>query len=244
MIHRFSEKSPNRNSRKIPATVVAISLVSFLSLAASNWSTPSLAQTELPDPGGLPARREGGGTRGCNTWGLTALVPSSNLGKTLAEYPTFFVYIPANTAQAAEIGLEDENGRRLYSTTLEQKLQPGVFSFTIPTGSDNLPLKLGKNYKWYIELFCDESPGGFVEGWVRRVEPNDSLESELKQASKRDRIRIYTREGMWYDALKILVELRQATPDDITVIGDWETLLKELELEHLAQEIFSSPSGS
>lgn len=244
MIHPIFQKSTHRNGRTVLTSFVAISLLSLLSISITNGSTRAIAQSVLPDPGGLPARREGAGTRGCSTKGLTALVPTSNLGKTLAEYPTFFVYIPENTAQAAEIGLEDENGRQLYYTTIEKRLESGFFTFTMPTNAESLPLELGKNYKWYFQLLCGEEPGGFVEGWVRRVAPNNSLENELIQASQRDRIRIYAREGMWYDAIKILAELRQATPEDLTVIADWKTLLKELELEHLARELLSLPSDS
>ncbi len=134
---------------------------------------------------------------------MTALVPSINLGKTISKDPTFFVYIPPNRAQGAEIGLMDSEGNQIYSTIIEQNVDSGVVGFNLP----DLPtLEMGKNYQWYFQFICNDDLGAFVEGWVQRVELSDRLQSQLQQADSRQRAEIYQQEDLWYEALKTLAD--------------------------------------
>jgi len=145
------------------------------------WPTLSLAESGLPAVDGLPTRREGGGARSICVGGvqqMTALVPifperCINLGKTISKYPTFFVYIPPNRAQGAEIGLMDSDGNQIYSTIIEQNIDSGVVGFN---------LEMNKNYQWYFQFICNDDLGAFVEGWVQRVELSDRLQSQLQQS--------------------------------------------------------------
>jgi len=227
-------KNLTSNGRKTAA--IAVGLASTVTWLTIGWPTLSLAESGLPAVDGLPARREGGGTRSICVSGaqqMTALVPISNLGKTISKDPTFFVYIPPNMAQGAEIGLTDEEGNQIYSTTIEQNLDSGVVGFNLP----DLPtLEMGKNYQWYFQFICEDDLGAFVEGWVQRVEVSDRLIHQLQQADSRQRAEIYLQEGLWYEALKTLAELRRLHPDDSTLEAQWEQLLARVKLEHLAQQ--------
>ncbi|MGK7900832.1 MAG: DUF928 domain-containing protein [Hormoscilla sp.] len=228
-------KNLTPNGRKIAA--IAVGLASTVTCLTLAWPTLSLAESGLPAVDGMPGRREGGGTRSICVGGeqrMTALIPMTNLGKTISLYPTFFVYIPPNTAQGAEIGLMDEQGKQIYSTIIEQNIDSGVVGFKLPV--ELPPLEMGKNYQWYFQFICDDELGAFVEGWVQRVEVSDRLIRQLQQADSRQRAEIYMQEGLWYEALKTLAELRRLHPDDSTLEAQWEKLLARVKLEHLAQQ--------
>ena len=228
-------KNLTPNGRKIAA--IAVCLASTVTWLTLGWPTLSLAESGLPAVDGMPARREGGGTRSICVGGeqrMTALIPITNLGKTISLYPTFFVYIPPNTAQGAEIGLMDEEGNQIYSTIIEQNIDSGVVGFKLP--AELPPLEMGKNYQWYFQFICDDDLDAFVEGWVQRVEVSDRLISHLQQVDSRQRVKIYLQEGLWYEALKTLAELRRLYPNDSTLEAQWEKLLALVKLEHLAQK--------
>ncbi len=70
-----------------------------------------------PPEGGVPGRREGGGTRGLEcptaTTALTALIPKSTMGQTISAKPTFFYYLPVALDKTVEFELADERDKTL-----------------------------------------------------------------------------------------------------------------------------------
>ncbi|MBD2312586.1 DUF928 domain-containing protein [Desertifilum sp. FACHB-1129] len=220
---------------------LAISLLSLCSVILSTSPLPGMAQVDnLPDVG-LPGRRVGGGTRGpclSDPQEFIAITPPNNVGTTLAEVPTFSVYLPANKADAVEIGLETQNGTLLYPPIVLQKVGSGIIEFSFPKGANYPPLEVGQNYKWYVQIICDLSLGtkdSFVEGWVRRVEPSQDLQQRLQTASDREKVAIYTQEKLWYDRLNSLIDLRRTQPRDVRLNAEWGQLLQEVQLGHLTQ---------
>lgn len=230
-----------------------VGLFSCLTLTLG-WSLPAIAleQLNLPDNIGLPGRREGGGTRSpCLTTDrpeIQAIVPQSLMGKTASDNPIFFVYVPPNTAQGAEFGIEDANGKQLYSQTIKQPISSGVISFNLPSEQAS-QLQTGQDYYWYFQLICDASVNqgigtrdDFAEGWVRRVELDEALEQKIAAASPRDRIQLYAQEGLWYELLETLAQLRRELPADSsqasTLANEWASVLRheKVQLDELAQE--------
>jgi len=68
------------------------------------------------------------------------------------------------------------------------------------------------------------------------------VQQELETAtSLLDRVIIYAKAGIWYDALSNLAELRRRNPNDPTVIRDWQELLKSVGMEKIAQEPLFQP---
>lgn len=235
--------------------VLAILMIGFVVTAA----IPSLAQFR-PSNRGLPGRREGGGTRGgcpLQQPKLTALIPPSNLGQTLAPYPTFFWYLPQNAATAAEFVLLDANNAEIYKTQVTLPAEAGVVSLTLPQdlAPDRL-LEVGQSYRWYFSLICDpldRSADMFTSGWVERVEPSAELNNALAVALAADVPNLYAKAGLWYDALAATASLRQSQPQNPAFVSEWQNLLQAVGLEALAnQPMLSvdlaapqpSPSGS
>ena len=225
----------------------------------SNQSLPTNWDAYEPDGNiGSPGRREGGGTRGpCIRDNVNnkvmALVPVNGFGTTTVEYPTFSVYLPPlspETNPEVEFVLKTEQQKEIYKTKFKINRGAAIISFTLPN-RNNLPaLELNKNYSWSVTLICnpedvkigDLSGNKIVSGVIRRVTPNANAQRELATAKTlRDRVIIYAKAGIWYDALSNLAELRRLNPNDPIVVNDWQQLLQSVGMEKLAQEPILQP---
>ena len=207
---------------------------------------------------GAPTRTEGGGTRSgnsdCSVAGqsLTALIPDTHFGVTVAAYPKFFVYVPAISSQAsppaAEFRLEDKGGNAVYKSIFKTTGKSGIVTLSLPANGRVPPLKMGQDYKWSFSLICqpdERSQDITVEGWVRRVPLNPMLNHQLQQASPQQRVKLYAEEEIWQDALATLAELRRNYPNNATIKAYWEQLLSAAGLHNLTQKslvIIPSPT--
>jgi hypothetical protein len=190
---------------------------------------------------GRPRKREGGGSRGeClvkNKPPLTALIPTTNLGLTVVESPTFWFYVPYTLTPEhfVEFVLKDGNNY-VYKTKFSgREIPPGVVSLRLPS---TVSLEARKNYDWYFLIYCDsQNKNKFVSvnGLVRRVErPN--LKNQLQWAIPQERLIVYASQGIWYDALNEIAERRRTSPEDDNLKNDWESLLQSVGLKKLALE--------
>ncbi|RMH74723.1 MAG: DUF928 domain-containing protein [Cyanobacteria bacterium J007] len=195
---------------------------------------------EPPDRG-TPGRRVGGGTRSrCPRAALelTALVPETNLGRTVAAYPTLFFYVPGipNSSEKVEFELVDANDpdRVLYKSLVSIPERGGTIAISVPDDGSATPLEPDTYYNWYLSFECD--PNMLVGGWIERVELATPLQDELEAASPGDRLAIYEREGLWYDLLAELFQLRQDRPADPLLEARWQQLLATVKLDDRAEE--------
>lgn len=192
---------------------------------------------------GKPQTTTGGGSRGCEfedeqkqptpskQQKLTALAPSNGWGLTTRDRPTFWFYVAYSRQLPGKFVLQDEAERTVYQTPLTVTGTPGVVSFSLPSTAP--PLEIGKRYRWYFNIYCQpEQVPVFVEGWIKRAEPNPTLNSQLEKATPQQRVAFYAAEGWWYDALTASAELHRTNPND----ANWITLLKAVGLEAIATE--------
>ncbi len=220
------------------------SLVGMISWAGLE---PLQAQTFNPPPvAGAPGGREGGGTRGGCTRGtparLTALMPETNLGLTTQERPRFFWFVPATSAESIEFALysadaNKENYTQVYLTRLAIPSTPGIASLALPHSLP--PLSVGQDYYWSVSILCDpDQPSGdpVVDGWVRRIAPSATLASELAQAGPQAQVSLYARNGIWFDTLTTLADLRCARPSDPGLSAGWRQLLNSVRLQTIADQ--------
>jgi hypothetical protein len=200
---------------------------------------------------GAPARTEGGGTRSGNSYcsgagkRLTALIPNSQFGVTVAAYPKFFVYMPALSPQAsppaAEFRLEDKGGNAVYKSIFKTIGKSGIVTLSLPAQGGVSPLKIGQDYKWSFSIICqpdERSQDITVEGWVRRIPLNPTLNNQLKQALPQQQVELYAEGEIWQDALATLVQLRRDYPNNAAIKANWEKLLSAAGLNNLTQESF------
>lgn len=220
---------------------VLVNLTSHLTSARSQPS-PSIqvaSDPPKPPPQGNPAGREPAGTRGpCEKTStpFTPLLPvtqSGFSGSTVTGHPTFWFYIPYKTdsVRSGKFVLEDPEGNTFYRTKFKLPQTPGFVSVSIPTTQK--ALDTNKQYSWSLKLDCasaDSDKPNFVmhRGVVQRVDM-PSLETQLKTAKLEERINLYLKNSLWYDASTDLAQIR-------SLPQAWRDLLKAVGLEQLEQE--------
>jgi len=202
--------------------------------------TPPTPTGEPPAPDNL----QGGGTRdgGCPQDAkaldptIMPVMPATRQGLTVAERPTFFVYVPKTTAKQALFVLKDKDEDYYYETTVSMPKQAGILSVKLPDEASKL--EIGKTYHWSFLMICGaqvtpDSPG--VQGVIKRIKPNGTLnqldgEPLLEQALK------YGENGIWFDTLTTLAQLRQSNPQDSSFQVAWADLLKSVGLDAIATQ--------
>jgi len=173
---------------------------------------------------------------------LTALIPESNVGITVAKHPTFFFYIPdANLAlvKGADLVILDQNRQVVYQKTVKLKSRDRIVSVAL-SDSPSLPtLEVGKSYNWLFSIDFDEmdrSGGIYLTGWIKRVSLDSKLQHKLNTALPQQKPAIYASNGLWYDALASLAKLRCSYPDHANFSSDWESLLQQVGLPEIAKK--------
>jgi Domain of Unknown Function (DUF928) len=227
----------------------------------NQMATPIKFMPPPPPPDRNAAGDRGGAaSRGCGSENsLVALVPiyqqTINSGKgesvsltkvwglTTSNYPTFWFFIPYQNSSIAamEFVLKDESikpNQTIYSSQLTPPTAPGIISVNLPTTVTQL--QSDKMYHWFLKLKvkCDQQPpvSEYVEGWVQRVNLNSNIVNLLKQETPQQQAAIYAENGIWYDSLTTLAQLRLVKPQDTTIATDWKNLLKSVGLEKFANQ--------
>lgn len=228
---------------------LTLSGLSAQALPAANQATialPSKISLKFKVPKrGAPTSTAGGASRGsCLTANklpgkpaLTALKPSTRLGLTVAERPSFFVYVPQSPARTAVfLLLSDDDTEVVYETTFALPSTAGVVRFDLPNDAPNL--QVGKQYHWYITTLCNTTAGlsgsPSVEGWVERIVPDVTLTKALQKTLPGNRPNLYAEAGIWHETLATLVELQQQFPQNTRFLQDWREVLKSVGLDAVA----------
>lgn len=168
---------------------------------------------------------------------LMALVPTTNYGLTLAEYPTFLVYVPKTSAKQVVLSIREEGTQHHSQTLLPITEIPGVIS--IKPSDNSPPLKVGKNYQWALVLVCGERPGPndpAIASWVKRVALLQPQSSQLTLKSALEQAKRYGEQGIWYDAVAALAQARQSQLDNNATTSIWADFLKSAGLGAIATE--------
>jgi len=228
-------------------------------------SVSSFTLPESPqDPGAPTGRREGGSSRGdriyalcqnlqqvaqknCATSRLTALVPVTSNNKiwglTASAHPEFLFYLskfrtpeqPPTTQLPIEFVLQDEQDRYVFKTQFMMSLSEGGFiRIPIPEGSP--PLQMGKRYTWTLLTHFSPGETNYVHGRIYRKALSPQIQQRLNVVSPSQRLDIYLKEGLWFDALSTLVDLKQDAPQDQALGAKWSTLLQDINLKELVKE--------
>ncbi|MFQ4167689.1 DUF928 domain-containing protein [Scytonema millei] len=212
-----------------------------------------------PPDRGAPGNRGEGASRGeciSSNLPLTALVPSYEQslslqkgetstmtqvwGLTSVEQPSFWFYLPYNQSliQAIEFVLQTDNNKTIYRTNISIPPKSAIIGVSLKETPASL--EIDKRYRWFLKVrvACNsqQTTLDYVEGWVQRVNLKTALSDRLKQATPQQQAVIYAQEGIWYDALTSLAELRLANPQDSVLAEDWKNLLATIGLEKVVAQ--------
>ncbi len=195
-----------------------------------------------PPEQGVPGRREGGGTRGlvCPT-AITALIPQSTMGQTISAKPTFFYYLPVAIDKKVQFELADERDKTVYKKSFRMVTsRAGVVSVSLGSDGNSPALEVGKNYQWYLTIECNPKnyqDDVLVSGWINRTTLAPTVKTELDRSpSRRAQLRIFAQQGLWYEYLATLAQLRIESPSDASLASEWSEVLSSVELGKIAQE--------
>ncbi|WP_341528584.1 DUF928 domain-containing protein [Nostoc sp. UHCC 0302] len=190
---------------------------------------------------GKPGRVRSAATRGgCLQVGQTPipLIPTDKEAqRTTAEHPTFYFYIPPNSAQiqALEFSLRDDDSiDPLYKQTFKPIAQSGIIGVSLPTNQPSL--KIGKEYSWTFSMICDirsRDKDFYLEGKIQRMQDENLAEQLGQTNTDLDRAVLFATAGFWEDALRTLANLRRQRPNDPEVQKYWEDLLQSVNIEEV-----------
>lgn len=212
---------------------------------SSSGGGARLVEFPPTDDVGAPSRTAGGATRSFSCIAstekpLTAVMPTNNVGTTIAANPSVFVFVPETTAERAEFVVVDEAGNEIYLKQFDVSGTPGVIKLNLPestTAGDPL-LGVGESYQWQLALICDannRSRDAFVGGMLQRTEPSSTLTDSLESASSDlDRIKAYAQAQVWNEPLNLLAQMRDQNQQA------WTDFLTSVGLEEIAAEPFAS----
>ena len=163
---------------------------------------------------------------------LTALVPQSGVGLTVASHPTLLAYVPPTQATQAHLTLRDDAGQGLYQQVLPMPKTGGILQIALPPESPELAV--GQTYHWSLALLCEPTQTDIpiTGGQIRRVERSADMvngSSLLSQAAA------YGQRGVWHDMLASLATLRQTDPDYQGLNANWVEVLQAENLDAIAQ---------
>jgi hypothetical protein len=210
-----------------------------------------------PADGGFGREKEPGGSRSANIFipqqpPVTALTPEQG-GVTVKEYPSFFVFVPqaieTTESLSAEFSIIDEQDNIIYETIIQLPQQASIIQINIPQTEAKTGLEINQTYQWYFAVRSGLETVETVLGAIQRVEPSSELVQASENTTLQQLLEIYQQEGIWYETLSTLAELRQAEPDKPELINQWKKLLESVGLEDikdipLAVNLLNSPQSS
>jgi len=158
-----------------------------------------------------------------NQTSMIPVVPSSDLGLTLAARPKFWIYLPETSAEQVVLSIREEGINHHSQTFVPIQGQSGIMSLQPP--ADAPPLEVGKAYQWAVVLVCGGRPSPndpAIASWVRRV----SLSEPSNQGSALAQAAWYGEQGIWYDALAALAEAKRSQPNHQELTEIWTDFLE------------------
>lgn len=160
-------------------------------------------------------------------------------GLTTSERPTFWFYVPYTqdlSTSNAEFSLQDSEGKDVYRNAIALPPKPSVIGISLPENVTSL--KVGKTYRWYLKVRCKQQTASvpvYVEGDIQRMNLNSRVIQQLEAATDpRQKIAIYAKEGIWFDALTMLAQIRLSNYNDTSVEEDWQSLLQSVNLGNIS----------
>ena len=233
--------------------VAAFSVAGYaIAATVPSWPAPVRAQSQpisssqnvnfQPPNVTAPGNRQGGTHRGNGACpaglSITPLVPVSNIGLTNSESPTFFVYVPQTSAKIEFTLLTENEDEVVYETAFKID-KPGIVGVKVPATGKPKSVEVGKRYVWSFSMICDQNDRSadlVVKGWVQRIQPQPNLNSDLANPDPMALVSVYAKNGIWYETITTLAQLRRQTPTDSRLTAQWTKLLESQGLESIADQ--------
>lgn len=191
-----------------------------------------------PAEDGAPRHTRGGATRDPSCDAVQVL-PEGARGLTVSARPVIPAYFQAGVKQVW-LKIEAVDGSEEYSYELDRyfALPEGKGFAEVPLPDSVGELTLNKQYVWSLVLICNNPLGPsspVVKGSIRRV-PTSWETAEIEQMSFLEKAELYGKEGLWYDFIYALNQVRMSAPNNMQAAYDWETALSTQALDFALDE--------
>jgi Domain of Unknown Function (DUF928) len=167
---------------------------------------------------------------------LTALVPTYRIAgkltkeeETLEERPTVWIYVPYDLEKVSgelQLWQPDEAGRMTFQKAATVTgTAAGMVGVRLPTTTQ---LRENERLRWRFIIICDpKDPNAnpSTQAVLVRRAKDSALAKRVQSATPAQLVDLYTKEGLWYDVLNRLAELRQPKPKDPSLVQHWKALL-------------------
>ncbi|MCP2728484.1 DUF928 domain-containing protein [Limnofasciculus baicalensis] len=179
----------------------------------------------------------------CPNYYTHALIPANQLGLTAKEAPILLFHVdnrdraisPETISLEIELHSADDkyDEELLYNSRISVptvKL-PAIIGFRIPEIVYS-QLKIDQFYQWSMAINCGKNTGDishdsdYIGGFIYPTQLDAKLAAEIAKAKPIEQVAIYAANGIWYQALDILTQLRKSDSNNQKLAGDWESLLK------------------
>jgi hypothetical protein len=164
------------------------------------------------------------------------LLPDTNFGYTLKDYPTLFWYMPELKSPAERLELKirpvgaDSFATYKFASTNQQA---GIMGLTLPEQLG--PLAENEEYQWEVRIYCTDDTFISATGNIQRLSSEQpELSEKLEAVEVQDYPAILAEAGVWYDSLSILSALRADAPTDTSLSDDWSMILKMIGFENIS----------
>ena len=167
---------------------------------------------------------------------LIPIVPDDNFALTVSARPNFWIYLPPTSAQQAILSIKEEGVNPHWQQSVSLTGETGIIG--IPLSDDAPTLEIGKNYQWAVILVCGKRPNPndpVVSAWIKRVDESQiSKGGSLTYSTELEKAADYAQQGIWYDALDILIAEKNSSVDNWNDI--WVQYLQSGGLDAIANE--------
>lgn len=165
---------------------------------------------------------------------LTAIVPHSNYGLTVAERPTFWVSLPTTSAKKVILTLKEKGRNPHWQQLANLNEKAGIVG--IKLANEAPALEVDKEYQWTVILVCGNKPhpnDPVVTAKIKRVEIQVVRDSSFDNYTALERANVYAIEGIWHDTLDILIAEKSSLTDWNNL---WVNYLQSAGLAELSDE--------
>lgn len=232
----------NSYFKSVIVLISSLSLLSFPNFTlAENKPNNNQQQTSSSSvifkPKGEPRQTTGGGTRNDRLCpqdqevnnlekaklSLIALVPSQQVGLTVASHPTVWIQLPPTSAKQIIFNLQEKNNENetVFQSIIPINNQSNLIPLSVPSNSPEL--QIGKVYEWSVTLVCGEKThpnDPTITATIERI----SL-SSVPSLNDLEMAAWYAEQGIWYDGLNQLATVKQNNNNpEIDII--WQEFLK------------------
>ena len=192
---------------------------------------------------GLPSNRRDGGSRGnCIAKGrdFVALVPDRPVNVTASISSQLFFYVPqTESPKTIEFVVRTREDQLVHEAFVQTTGQAGIMSVAIPELVKDNVSQIDGDYHWYLSMICDpnqRSKDMVLEGWIEYVELDNSVKDRIELSNDLEKSHLLRSEGVWYDALSLLAELKKLDSNVSSIQTEWSQLLESIGLGEFASE--------